>query len=54
MRRRENLGDLGLVGRIILEWILKKKCEGVGWINLDQDKLKRRALTITVINLWVP
>jgi hypothetical protein len=28
--------------------------EGVGWIHLDEDRVQRWALVITVMNLWVP
>jgi hypothetical protein len=37
---------LGVDGRIILNWIVKKtECEGVEWIHLTQDKKKRTCVT---------
>jgi hypothetical protein len=33
------LGELGIDGRIILKWILKKKDEGVDWIDLAQYRV---------------
>jgi hypothetical protein len=44
---------LGLDGRIILTWILKKRDGGVNWIDLAQDRDRWRALLHAVINLWV-
>jgi hypothetical protein len=46
--------DVGIDGRIILEWISGRLCEGVYWINLTQDREQWRALVYSVMNLWVP
>ena len=41
MREREHLEELGVDGRIILEWILKKlvdrKCTGLVWIRVGKS-----------------
>jgi len=37
---KENLGDIGLVGRIIVNWIFKNYDGGVDWINLAQNGKK--------------
>jgi hypothetical protein len=47
--------DLGVDGRIILEWILKETgWEEVDWILLSRDRDEKRAVVNTVMNLWVP
>ena len=51
---RECLEDLGIDGRIILTWLLKKLYAGMDWIDLDQYKDRWRALVNAVMNLWVP
>jgi hypothetical protein len=52
---RDHSEDLGVDGRIILEWILVKKgWEGVDWIHLVQDKEQWRAVVNMVMNLRVP
>jgi hypothetical protein len=48
------LEDLGLDGRIILKWILKKWVGGMDWIDLAQDRDRWRALVNAVMNLRVP
>jgi hypothetical protein len=50
---RDHLGNLGLDGRIILNWIINR-VEYVYWIHLSQDRVKLWALVIMVMNLWVP
>jgi hypothetical protein len=55
VRERENFEDLGLDGRIILKWILRKhdgSC--VDWIDLAQNRDKYWAVVNTVMNLPVP
>jgi hypothetical protein len=42
----------GIDERILLEWILKK--QGVGWINVAQNRDQWRAFMKTVANLRVP
>jgi len=51
-RQRE---DLGVSGKIILEWTLGKlDVENMGWIHLVQYGDQWRALVNTVMNLRVP
>jgi hypothetical protein len=40
-------------GSIILKWMLKKDDGGMDWINLSQDRDKRRALANMVVNSWL-
>jgi hypothetical protein len=49
------------LGRPKYRWVdnIKKELteigwDGVDWINLTQDRDRRRALVNTVMNLWVP
>jgi hypothetical protein len=53
LRERDYWGDPGLDGRKILRRILRK-CGGVDWIELDQDRDRWRALVNAVMNLRVP
>jgi hypothetical protein len=48
------LEDPGVDGRIILKWIFKKWDEGMDWIDMAQDRNRRRALVNAVMNLRVP
>jgi hypothetical protein len=36
LKKRDNIGDLGVDGRVILKWILKE-WDGLDWIRLAQD-----------------
>jgi hypothetical protein len=51
---KNRLGDPGVDGRIILRWIFRKWCGGTDWIDLAQDRDRRRALVNAVMNLRVP
>jgi len=52
---RDDLGDPGVDGRIILRWIFRKWDEGdMDWIDLAQDRDSWRALVNAVMNLRVP
>jgi hypothetical protein len=44
----------GVDGRIILKWIFKRLDGGMDWINLAQDRDRKRALVNAVMNLRVP
>ena len=55
LRERYNMGDPGLDGRIILNWIFRKWDVGaMDWIELVQDRGRWRALVIAVMNLRIP
>jgi hypothetical protein len=55
LKVRDHSEDIGLDGRIILEWILWKSAwEGVDWIHVAQDRDLWRAVVNTVMNLRVP
>jgi hypothetical protein len=55
VRKRDDLKDPGVDGRIVLKWILKKWDRvAVDWINLAQDRDRWRALVNAVMNLPVP
>jgi hypothetical protein len=47
-------GDPGVNGRIILKWMFKKWDRGIDWIELAQDRDRRRALVNAEMNLRVP
>jgi len=51
---REHMEDLGVDGRIMLKWILKKSAGGMRWIHLAQDKDRWRAFVNVVMNLRAP
>jgi hypothetical protein len=53
MKERDNLGDPGIDGRIILRWIFRKWVYGL-WIDLAQDRDRWWALVNAVMNLQVP
>jgi len=48
------LQDQGVDGRVILRWIFQEVgCEGMGWIELIQDRDRWRALVKVVMYLRV-
>jgi hypothetical protein len=51
---RRPLGDPGVDGRVIYQWIFKKWDGGMGWIELAQDRDRWRDLVNAVLNLRVP
>jgi hypothetical protein len=53
MREGDHLEDLGVDGRIILKWILKKWDGGMDWIDMAQDSDSWRAFVSAVMNLRV-
>jgi hypothetical protein len=54
LRKRDSLEDLGVDGRIILQWIFKKDNGDVEWFHVAQDRGKQLALVKAVIKLRVP
>jgi hypothetical protein len=50
--RKRPLEDIGVDGKVILEWILG--WVGVDWMNLVQDRDQWRDFVNTVTNLRVP
>jgi hypothetical protein len=53
-RERARLEDLGIDGRIMLEWLCKIQDRSVEWIDLAQVREKWRALLIAVMNFRLP
>jgi len=53
LRERNHLEDLDAEGRMILNWIFKKRDWGMDWIDLAQDVDKCLALANEVMNLCV-
>ena len=55
LRERDQLGDLGLDGRIMLSWIFRKwDVGGMDWMDLAHDRDRWRALVNAVMNLRIP
>jgi len=49
------LEDLGINGRIILEWILREMgWEVMDWMHLVENRDQCWVLVKMVMNLWVP
>ena len=54
MRERNQLGDLGVDGRIIVEWILRKWDGGdMDRIGLTQDKDRWRTLVEAALDIRI-
>jgi hypothetical protein len=55
VRDGDPLEDPDVDGRVVLQWILEKwDCGRMDWIDLIQDRDRRRALVNTVMNIPVP
>jgi hypothetical protein len=55
LKGRDHSEDLGVDGRIILEWILREiRWEAVDWMHLAQDRVQWRDLVNTVMKFPVP
>jgi hypothetical protein len=54
LKGRDHLEDIGIDGRIVLEWILRKQWEGVDCMYLAQDKDWWHTVVNAVMYLWVP
>jgi len=52
LREGDHLEDPDVDGRIILRWIFRMW--GMGWIDVDRDRDRWRALVSAVMNLRVP
>jgi hypothetical protein len=53
LRESDHLEDLGVNGTIVLNLILKDWDGDMDWIDLAQDRDRRRALVNAVMNLRV-
>jgi hypothetical protein len=53
---KDHLENLGVDGRIILEWMDLQEVGqgGMDRINMAEDRDRWRALVEVVMNLWVP
>ena len=49
----DHLEDLDVGGRLILKWILKMWDDSMDWIDLTQDRDRRKAFVNAVMNLRV-
>jgi len=54
VRRRDNLEDIGIDGKIILKWVFEKWDRGMDWRNLERNGDRWRALVLAVMKLRVP
>jgi hypothetical protein len=54
MSEREHLGDIGMVGRVIVNWIFKNYDGRVDWINRAQNGDKCRAASNMAMDLPFP
>ena len=54
LRETNQLEDLGVNGRIMLKFILRKWRGGMDWTDLFQDRDRLRAVVTAVMNLRVP
>jgi hypothetical protein len=51
---KNHWGDPGVDGKIILRWIFRNLGGGLDWVELTQDRDRRRAFVTPVMNLRVP
>jgi hypothetical protein len=54
LKGRDHSEDLGVDGKIILEWILGKRWENVDWIHVALDRVQWRAIVKKIMKLRVP
>jgi hypothetical protein len=51
MKERDNLGNLGVDGRIILRCLQEVECGDMDWIEVAQDRDRWRALVNAVMKI---
>ena len=55
LRERDNLGDTGVDGRIILRWIFMKwDVGGMNWVELAQYRDRWRVFVNAVMSIRIP
>jgi hypothetical protein len=54
LRKRDNLEDPGVDGRIIIRWVFWKCNGGMDWFDLAQDRDRWRACVNAVMNFRFP
>jgi hypothetical protein len=53
LREGDHLEDLAVDGRIILNCIFERLDGGIDWIDVAQDRVRRRAVVNTVMNFRI-
>jgi len=53
LKKRDQLEDPSVEGRIIFKWIFRKWYEVMDWTGVAQDRARSRALVNAVMNLRV-
>jgi hypothetical protein len=54
LKGSDYLEDVGIDGKIMLEWIFGNRWEGLDWMHLAQGRDQWKVLVNMVINLLVP
>jgi hypothetical protein len=53
LKEGDYLEELGVRGRIIIKWIIKKRRWGENWNRLTQGRNKQRT-AVNTMNVWTP